>query len=67
MGRKPIGKRAMTSTERSRRHRGKRAGKPATKSSAALEARIVELEAELARERATKYAKPRRVKHGGGR
>ena len=47
MGRPPIGKAAMTSTERSRRHRAGLATKPATKtppaSDAAKDARIREL------------------------
>jgi hypothetical protein len=56
MGRPPIGKVAMTSTERVHRFRAKhRQDKPETKletkQSAALEAKIRELEAELARER----------------
>jgi hypothetical protein len=56
MGRPPIGKVAMTSTERVHRFRAKhRQDKPETKQSAtavaALEARVRELEAELARER----------------
>jgi hypothetical protein len=57
MGRPPLGERAMTPAEKQRRYRERKFGnKPAvTKASAAtakLEARIRELEAELARERA---------------
>jgi uncharacterized coiled-coil protein SlyX len=55
MGRPPIGKVAMTSTERSRRYRAGLATKPATKpapaSDPATDARIHELEAELAQAR----------------
>jgi hypothetical protein len=60
MGRPPIGKIAMTATERSHRFRAKqRVGKPATKSATKpeaadtgpLRARIRELEAELSLER----------------
>jgi hypothetical protein len=76
MGRPPIGRRAMTSTERSRRYRaGMAATKPATKSAASgspdalaakdreiarLKARIAELEALPATRPAT--AAPERVK-----
>ena len=53
MGRKPIGKIAMTHAERTRKYREKHgldkpAAKPAPASTAPLEARIRELEAELA-------------------
>jgi hypothetical protein len=61
MGRPPIGKVAMTSTERVHRFRAKHRQdkpetKPETKQSAALEARVHELEAELARERQRREA-----------
>jgi chromosome segregation ATPase len=70
MGRPPIGKRAMTSTERVHRHRAKlRASKPAPEASASLEdaarwqaeiaaqqARIRELETELKHERERREA-----------
>jgi hypothetical protein len=46
MGRPPIGKTAMTSTERSRRHRLKHRPEPTTKRQ--LKARIAELEREVA-------------------
>jgi hypothetical protein len=55
MGRPPIGKRAMTATERQRRWRAKsRANKPAQKPAASrgLQARVRQLEADLAALRA---------------
>jgi len=48
MGRPPIGKRAMTGAERMRRHRERKFGKkdkPAARTTALLQARILELEA----------------------